>query len=139
MNRGIVGDWMPQALDKFDFQIIVESSDVDETTDYWQKQCSVLYSEFNNNLISGSIEPLASECESGEKADICMLLNVLIASSITKIALERILDVIDTWLENRSSAKVVLKFDDGSTIELPHQTKEEAFKLMEEHQRRIKV
>lgn len=130
---------MQQALDNFDFRIILESSDVNESTDFWQKQCSVLYNELNNNLISGSIEPLTSECENGEKADLFTIFNVLIASSLTKIALERMFDVFETWLENRSSVKVVLKFDDGSTIELPHQTKAEAVRFMEEHQRRIKV
>jgi hypothetical protein len=137
-NRGIVGEKMQRVLDRFDFQIIIESSDVDESTDYWQKQCSILYCELNKNLTSGSLEPLASKCDNGEKADKGILLNILIASGITKIALDRIFDMLKTWSEYRKSATVMLKFEDGSTIELTHLTKSEAFELLNKHQQRIR-
>ena len=129
---------MQESPDKFDFQIILESEDVEDSSEYWQKQCSFLYCELNKNLISGSIEPMTSECEKGERVDVDTLLHILLASGITLKAFDRMFDVFKTWLEYRNSAKVVLKYEDGSTIELTHQTKSEAFKLMENHQHKIK-
>ncbi|MDQ1252617.1 MAG: hypothetical protein QG646_1739 [Euryarchaeota archaeon] len=121
-----------------DFHIIIESEEVDNSTDYWQKQCSVLYCELHKNLISGYVEPVTSECENGEKADVDTLFHILLASGITLKAFDRMFDVLKTWLEYRNSAKVTLKYEDGSTIELTHRTKSEALKLMEKHQQRNK-
>lgn len=123
--------------DKFDFQIIVESPEVSEATDYWQKQCSVLYRELKRNLISGSIDPLTPEYEKSEKG-LDIIFYILLASGITLEAFDRIYDVINIWLENIRSAKVILKHKDGSIIELTHLSKSEAIKLMEEHQRQNK-
>jgi hypothetical protein len=48
------------------------------------------------------------------------------------------LDVLKTWLEYRNSAKITLKYEDGSTVELTNLTKSDALRLMEKHQQRIK-
>jgi hypothetical protein len=61
-----------------------------------------------------------------------------LASGITLKAFDRMFDVFKTWLEYRNSAKVTLKYEDGSTIELTRRTKSEALELMEKHQQRIK-
>ncbi|MCQ1536275.1 hypothetical protein FTO70_11410 [Methanosarcina sp. KYL-1] len=127
---------MEKVPEIFDFQIIIESEEIDELTDYWQKQCSILCGELRKSLISGSIEPLTSECESGEKAGIDTLFNILLASGITLKAFDRMFDVTKIWLEYRRSAKVVLKYEDGSTIELTHLSKSEAFELIKNHQQR---
>jgi hypothetical protein len=132
------GGEMQDHSDIFEFQIILGSSEIDESTDYWQKQCSILYGELNKNLISGSIEPLASKCENGEKVDISTLFYILMASGITFDAFDRMYDVLKIWLEHRRSAKVMLKYKDGSIMELTHLSKPEAIKLMEKHQRRNK-
>jgi hypothetical protein len=129
---------MEEAPEIFNFQIIIESTEMDESTDYWQKQCSILYRELHKNLISGSIEPTTSECEDGERADIDVLLHLLLASGITLEAFDRMYDVFKLWLEFRNSAKVTLTYEDGSAIELTRLSKSEALKLMERHQQRIK-
>lgn len=129
---------MEEAPEIFDFQIIIESTEIDESTDYWQRQCSILYSELHKNLISGSIEPLTSEFKEGERASTDALLNLLLASGITLETFDRMYDVFKLWLEFRNSAEVTLKYDDGSTIKLTSLSKSEALKLMEEHQKRIK-
>ena len=84
---------MQESPDKFDFQIILESEDVEDSSEYWQKQCSFLYCELNKNLISGSIEPMTSECEKGERADVDFLLHIFLASGITLKAFDRMFDV----------------------------------------------
>ena len=129
---------MQVSPDKFDFQMIIESSEIDESTDYWQKQCSILYRELNQNLISDSIEHLVSECGKGEKAGVDTIFSIFLASGITLEAFYRMYDVLNIWLEYRRSAKVMLKYKDGSIIELTHLSKSEATKLMEKHQRRNK-
>lgn len=129
---------MEEAPEISDFQIIIESTEIDESTDYWQKQCSILYSELHNNLISGSIEPLTSECKEGERAGTDILLNLLLASGITLEIFDRMYDVFKLWLEFRNSADVTLKYEDGSAIKLTHLSKSEALELMEKHQKRIK-
>lgn len=134
----IVGDKMQVSSDKFNFQIILESKEVEESSEYWQEQCSFLFCELNKNLISGSIEPMTSECGMGEKADVDTLLNILLVSEITLNAFDRIFDTLNTWLEHRRLAKVMLKYEDGSIIELTRLTKSEAFKLMEEHHQKIR-
>jgi len=129
---------MEEAPEIFDFQIIIESTEIDESTDYWQRQCSILYTELHKNLISGSIEPLTSECEISERAGIESILNLLLASGITLETFDRMYDVFKFWLEFRNSAEITLKYEDGSIIKLPHLSKSEALKLMKKHQKRIK-
>jgi len=133
---------MEEAPEIFDFQIIIESTEIDESTDYWQRQCSILYTELHKNLISdsisGSIEPLTSECEISERAGIESILNLLLASGITLETFDRMYDVFKLWLEFRNSAEITLKYEDGSTIKLTHLSKSEALKLMEKHQKKIK-
>lgn len=129
---------MEEAPEISDFQIVIESTEIDESTDYWQKQCSILYSELHKNLISGSIEPLTSECKEGDRASTDTLLNLLLASGITLETFDRMYDMFKLWLEFRNSAEITLKYEDGSTIKLTHLSKSEALKLMEKHQKRIK-
>ncbi len=129
---------MKEAPEISDFQIIIESTEINESTDYWQKQCSILYSELHKSLISGSIEPLTSECKEGERAGIDSILHLLLASGITLETFDRMYDVFKLWLEFRNSAEITLKYEDGSTIKLTHLSKSEALKLMEKHQKRIK-
>lgn len=112
--------------------------EVEESSEYWQKQCSLLYRELNKNLTSGSIEPVISECDKDQKVGADALFHILLASGITLKAFDRAFDVLKTWLEYRNSAKVTLKYEDGSTIELTHRTKSEALELMEKHQQKIK-
>jgi hypothetical protein len=84
---------MEEAPEISDFKIIIESTEIDESTDYWQKQCSILYNELHKNLISGSIEPLTSECEEDERAGVDDILNLLLASGITLETFDRMYDV----------------------------------------------
>jgi len=120
---------MQVSPDKFDFQMIIESSEIDESTDYWQKQCSILYRELNQNLISDSIEHLVSECGKDEKTGVDTIFSIFLASGITLEAFYRMYDVLNIWLEYRRSAKVMLKYKDGNIIELTHLSKSEATKL----------
>lgn len=129
---------MEEALGRSDFQIIIESTEIDVSTDYWQKQCSILYGELRRNLGSGSIEPLTSEGKPGERTGIDTLLHVLLATGITIETFDRMYDVFKLWLEFRNSAEVTLKYEDGSEMKITHLSKSKALKLMEKHQKRIR-
>lgn len=123
------------SADKFGFQIIIESPEIDRCTDYLQKRCSVLYNELNKNLTHGSIEPLTSECGKNERgADI--IFYVLLVTNITFETFDRMYDLLNIWLEYNRSCKVTLKYKDGSIIELTHLSKTEALKLVKDHQQR---
>ena len=128
-----------QIAEGTDFNITLESEEIEERADYWQKQCNFLYNRILKELPSGSIEPLSYESAEGEKAELITIFSTLVATGIATKAVERLFDVIKIWLENRPKTKVTIKYPDGSTIELSELSKTEALTLMEEYHRKIKI
>ena len=124
-----------QIAEGWDFNITLESEEIEERTDYWQRQCNLLYNTIREELPSGSIQPLSYESGEGEKAELITIFSTLMASGIAAFAFDRLFDIIKIWLEYRPKTKVTLKYPDGSTMELSGLSKSEALKLMEEHHR----
>lgn len=131
MNKGR----KQQIAEGWSFNIKLGSEEIEESTDYWQKQCNLLYNMMLKKLPVGSIQPLSYESGEGEKAELITIFSTLVATGITAKVFDRIYDIIKIWLENRPKSKVTLKYPDGSTIELSGLSKSEALKLMEEHHR----
>jgi len=119
-----------------DFNITLESEEIEERADYWQKQCNFLYNKILKELPSGLIQPLSYESAEGEKAELITIFSTLVATGITTKAFDIIFDIIKIWLENRPHTKITLKYPDGSIIELSGLSKSEALTLMEEHHRK---
>lgn len=122
-----------QTIESWDFNIILESGELKENQEYWQKQCNILYRNILKDLPAGSIQPLKSKSIKGEKGDIVTIFSILNAAGITKIAFNRMFKIIKIWLENRPKTRVSIQYHDGSTIELTGLTNSEALKLIETH------
>jgi len=127
-----------QITKSWDFNIILESGELKENQEYWQKQCKILYSNILKDLPTGSIHPLKSKSAKGEKGDIVAIFSILNAAGITKIAFDRMYNVMKIWLENRPKTRVSIKYQDGSIIKLTGLTNSEALKLIETHHNQSK-
>ena len=127
-----------QITKSWDFNIILESGELKENQEYWQKQCKILYSNILKDLPTGSIQPLKSKSAKGEKCDIVAIFSILNAAGITKIAFDRMYNVMKIWLENRPKTRVSIKYQDGSIIKLTGLTNSEALKLIETHHNQSK-
>ena len=128
-----------QIAEGTDFNITLESEEIEERADYWQKQCNFLYNKILKELPSGSIEPLSYESAEGEKAELITIFSTLVATGIAVEAFDKLFDIIKIWLENRPKTKVTLKYQDGSIIELSGLSKSKALALMEEHHSKITI
>lgn len=126
----------PQIAEGSDFNITLESEEIEEREDYWQKQCNLLYNMILEELPSGSIQPLSYESAEGEKAELITIFSTLVATGITAKAFDIIFDIIKIWLKNRPHTKVTLIYPDGSIIELSGLSISEALTLMEKHRRK---
>jgi hypothetical protein len=123
-----------QRVEGLDFHIVLESEEFEESSEYWRKQCAILYTNIFKELPTGSVELLKSERGEGEKAELLTIFSILVASGITAKAFDRIFDIINLWLISRPTANVILKNPDGSIIgEFSKLSKSEALKLMEEY------
>ncbi len=116
-----------------DFNIVLESEEFEARSEHWQTQCNVLYNMIQEELPSGSIQPLSYKSAKGERADLITIFSILAATGITAKAFDRMFDMIKIWLENRPKTKVMIKYPDGSMLELSGLSKSEALKLIEEH------
>lgn len=100
------------------FQLLLESENAEELSEYWQKQCCTLYNAINRNIDEGSIEPLTCKAAEGERAGIIAAFNVLSGSGLFVKSFGHILDIVKVWLESRPKARVLMKFPNGSEIEI---------------------
>ena len=107
---------MENTSEKFDFQIILESEEVEESSTYWQKQCQVLYDAIRKNLSEGSIDPSSRKGGEGEKADIIILFDVLTLTGITLNSFYVLIKLINVWERNRKRANLKFKFRNGSEV-----------------------
>lgn len=100
------------------FQLLIESEEAEESSEYWQKQCCLLYNIINRNITEGSIEPLTCKSAEGERAGIIPVFNVLSASGLSLKSAGHVFDLVKVWLDVRPKAKVVMKFPNGNEIEI---------------------
>lgn len=100
------------------FQLLLESENAEELSEYWQKQCCTLYNAINRNIDEGSIEPLTCKAAEGERAGIIPVFNVLSASGLSLKSVGHVFDIVKVWLDVRPKAKVVMKFPNGNEIEI---------------------
>lgn len=100
------------------FQLLLESEEAEELSEYWQKQCCFLYNAIKRNIAEGSIEPLTCKAAEGERAGIIPIFNILSASGLSIKSVGHVFDLIKVWLEVRPKAKVVMKFPNGNEIEI---------------------
>lgn len=100
------------------FQLLMESEDAEELSEYWQKQCCTLYNAINRNIDEGSIEPSTCKPAEGERAGIIPVFNVLSASGLSLKSVGHVFDIVKVWLDVRPKAKVVMKFPNGNEIEI---------------------
>lgn len=101
-----------------EFQLLIKSEEAEELSEYWQKQCCLLYNTINRNISEGSIEPLTCKAAEGERAGIIASFNVLSASGLLVKSFGHVLDIVKMWLESRPRARVLMKFPNGSEIEI---------------------
>ncbi|HEY3360661.1 MAG TPA: hypothetical protein VGK06_02235 [Methanosarcina sp.] len=124
---------MQEGSEQSSFQIVLESEEIEQSTEYWQKQCSILYNSINRNLSEGSIEPL-SYGPSGDERGIITLFSTLIAKSITANVFGKVLELIKVWLENRPLAKITIKCPDESTFEISNMSLSSLLEFFNTHQ-----
>lgn len=110
---------MEQVPDKSSFQIVLQSDNEDDLSEYWQNQCWYLYDEISRALPEGSIKPLTLESDTGERADIITLFSHAIVIEITaKIFVEIVFEAIKNWHYYRPDASIEIKCPDGSTVKI---------------------
>lgn len=124
---------MKEDSEQSSFQIVLESEEIEQSTEYWQKQCSILYNSINRNLSEGSIEPL-SYGPLGNERGIIMLFSTLIAKGITANVFGKVLELIKVWLENRPQAKITIKCPDESTFEISNMSLSSLLEFFNTHQ-----
>lgn len=108
---------MLQALDKSNFSIVVTNEGAEDSSEFWQDQCKLLYDSIAGSLHEGSIKPLELEGAKGERVVLATLLSTLAAAGITgKVFVDVIIECMKTWLEYRPTAEIELKCPDGSTV-----------------------
>lgn len=111
------GGLMEQDEQLPEFQLLIKSEETEESSEYWQRQCCLLYNTISRNITEGSIEPLTCKAEEGERGIIAAF-NVLSASGLLVKSFGHVLDIVKTWLESRPKARVLMKFPNGSEIEI---------------------
>lgn len=127
---------MEQVSDKSNFQIILQSDNEDDLSEYWQGQCWYLYNELSRALPEGSIKPLTLESSTGERADIITLFSQAIIIEITaKIFVETVFEAIKNWHYYRPEANIEIKCPDGSTIKITKQFIPTLQKYFDENQK----
>lgn len=125
---------MEQMSDKNSFQIILQSDNADNLSEYWQNQCWYLYDEISRTLPEGSIKPLTLEGDVGERADIVTLFSHVIVAEITaKIFVEIVFEAIKNWHQYRQNANIGIKCPDGSTVKITKQDLPKLQKCFEEN------
>ncbi|AKB23788.1 hypothetical protein MSMTP_0319 [Methanosarcina sp. MTP4] len=120
---------MENTSEKFDFQIILESEEVEESSTYWQKQCHMLYDQIRKKLPEGSIDPSSRKGREGEKADIIISFDVLTFTGVTLNSFYVLIKFIDVWERNRKKANVKLNSRNGDEFVLSNLSVDEALEI----------
>lgn len=109
---------MQQYTDKLNFQIVLESEEVEESAPYWKKQCKMFYDSIRKNLPEGSVDPLRQKGKEGEKDVIITSFAVLKFAGITLGSFHVLLKLINVWERNRKKANIKLIAQNGSEFNL---------------------
>lgn len=107
---------MENTSEKFDFQIILESEEVEKSSTYWQRQCQMLYDTIRKNLSEGSVAPSSRKGGEGEKASIIISFDILTLTGITLNSFYILIKLINVWERNRKRANLKFKFRNGSEV-----------------------
>jgi len=105
---------MENTSEKVDFQIVLESEEVDKSSIYWQEQCQMLYDTIRKNLSEGSVSPSSRKSGEGEKAGIIISFDVLTLTGITLNSFYILIKLINIWERNRKRSNLKYKFRNGS-------------------------
>ncbi len=100
------------------FQLLIKSEEDEESSEYWQRRCCLLYNAINRNITEGSIEFLTYESAEGERAGIIDVFNVLSVCGLSLKSVGNVFDQLKVWLESKQKAKVIIKFSNGNSIEI---------------------
>jgi hypothetical protein len=125
---------MQDHSDKFDFQIILESRDIEKSSK-WQKECQMLYDSVRKNLPEGSIHPVAHKGKEGERTGLILSYDALTLAGVTLNSFYILLKLINVWERNRKKANVKLRTKNGSEFVLSNVSVEEAREIYEKLQR----
>ncbi len=82
---GIVGEKMPQVLDKSYFSVVFKSASAEDSSERWQERCQQSYDLIYRNFPEGSIEPLNLEDARRERGDLVTIFSTLVAAEIYSI------------------------------------------------------
>lgn len=107
---------MENTSEKVDFQIVLESEEVDKSSVYWQRQCQTLYNTIRKNLSEGSVSPSNRKGGEGEKTDIIISFDVLTLTGITLNSFYILIKLINIWERNRKRSNLKYKFRNGSEV-----------------------
>jgi len=104
------------------FELLIISEEFEELSEYWQRQCCLLYNNINRNITEGSIECATSESAEGGRAGIIDVFSVLSVCGLSLNSVWNVFDQIKVWLEAKPKAKVIMKFPNGNSIEISGMT-----------------
>lgn len=117
---------MHKVLDKLDFQIALQSEEVNKSSTYWQKQCQMLSDLIRTNIPEVSVNPLSRISKDEEKIDIVYSYDILSLAGVTLNSFYILLRLINVWERNRKKANVKLRTENGSEFVLSNLSLEEA-------------
>lgn len=124
---------MEQFPHKNSFQIILQSDNEDNLSEYWQDQCWYLYDELSRALPESSIKPLTLESSTGERADITIFFHTIIIEITAKIFVEIVFEAIKNWHYYRPESNIEIKCPDGSIVKITKQSIPELQKYFDEN------
>lgn len=129
---------MEQVANNHSFQIILQSDNGDNLSEYWQDQCKYLFDELSSVLPEGSIKPLILESSEGEKAVDLTYFSTLVVNELAPkffafVFVETIIEAFKNWFEYRKNSNIELKYPDGNIIELSISCLSELLKYSKEN------
>ncbi|WP_292389301.1 hypothetical protein [Methanosarcina sp. UBA5] len=124
---------MENISEKFDFQITLESGELEKSSK-WQKQCQLLYDSVRKNLPNGSIDPVTRKGKDGERSGVILSYDTFALAGVTLNSFYILLRLINVWERNRKKANVKLRTKNGSEFVLSNLSVEEAREIYEKLQ-----
>ena len=120
----------------FQFTIHMESNEYGPEESEWQDECRDFFNSMVKEIEEGELKPVERPSREGEKADLLLLFNEIVAYGVSIGAFSAIYQLAKLWLEQRSRCDIVLKFPDGSEMKMRGLSEREAGEKMQEHQQR---
>lgn len=130
IDCGIAGGRMQQVFDKLDFQIILKSKEIEESSIQWKKQCQMLYHSIRKNIPEGSVDPVSHKGEKGERAGgLVPSYDTLALAGITLNSFYVLIKLINIWERNKKIVHVKLRSKNGSEFVLMNLSVNEACEI----------